>query len=85
MTNDSPAGAFARLRERWKGSYFSLRLVLCLAASQFLDTILFGFLGLYGIVDSLTQVLSVSLCIKAITIAAISLLFTKPRTDDVPV
>ena len=77
---------FALLRARWQGGRFTLRLIICLAFSQFLDTVLFGFLGLYGIVESLTQVLSVSLCIKAITIPFMTILFSRQKqTDDIPV
>lgn len=75
---------FARLRARWQGGHFPLRLFLCLLASQILDTILFGFLGLYGLVESLYEVIGISLCIKGVVIALSSLLFLR-RSDDVPI
>ncbi len=58
------ARVFSLLQKRFLGKFFALRTALSLTLSQTLDTILFSFLGLYGIVGSLLHIIVVSLIIK---------------------
>jgi len=60
-----------RFFSRLKGS-LPFRLTLSLLASQLLDTLLFSFLGLYGLVESLFDIILVSFLIKCIIIAVSS-------------
>ena len=55
---------YGAIKKKWQGRFLVGRNYLSIAVSQLLDTILFGFLGLYGLVDSLGQILVVSYCIK---------------------
>jgi uncharacterized integral membrane protein (TIGR00697 family) len=48
---------------------FPLRLTLSLILSQTLDTVLFSYLGLYGIVSPLFDIILISLFVKFLTIA----------------
>jgi len=59
---------FAFLQKWFKGSKLPLRLALSLLVSQTIDTVLFSFFGLYGIVSSLYDIILVSLLIKVIAI-----------------
>lgn len=54
----------------------SMLIISCLFLTQTLDTLLFGFLGLYGLVDRIMEVMLISLCIKMMVIL-ISLPFTQ--------
>lgn len=53
----------------------TLLIIGCLIITQFLDTILFSFLGLYGLVDKIDEVILISFCIKMLVIF-ISIPFT---------
>ncbi len=55
---------YAQLRIRMPGKYLVMRSLISLAATQLLDTILFSFFGLYGVVDNLFQIIIVSYIIK---------------------
>lgn len=55
---------FQWLREKMKGQFFPLRAVLCLILANVTDTILFSYLGLYGIVAHLWDIILFSLIIK---------------------
>lgn len=55
---------YARLMTVTHKRYFFARNLGITAITQLLDTILFGFLGLYGIVDNLVSVMLVSYVIK---------------------
>ncbi|MEI8364891.1 MAG: queuosine precursor transporter [Parachlamydiaceae bacterium] len=48
---------------------FALRIAITLVVSQLLDTILFSFVGLYGIVNSMADIILVSFFIKLIVIS----------------
>ncbi|MEX0672222.1 MAG: queuosine precursor transporter [Candidatus Babeliales bacterium] len=48
------------LADRW----FTFRSFIATASAQLLDTVLFGFLGLHGLVASLTDIIFMSLAIK---------------------
>lgn len=62
---------FSYLRRKMPNQSFALRSTLSLIPSQALDTLLFTFLGLYGLIASLTDILVVSFLIKCITICAL--------------
>lgn len=66
---------FQYLRKKLNGKLFSLRILVCLVISQLIDTLLFSFLGLYGLVNNLSHIILVSLLIKFIVIL-ISVPFT---------
>ncbi len=51
-------------------------ILSCLLLTQLLDTVLFGFLGLYGLVDKITEVMFISFSIKMLVIL-ISMPFTE--------
>ena len=55
-------------------SPISVRVLLSLFLSQLLDTILFSFLGLYGLVASLFHIIVMSFAIKSILIVCSSLI-----------
>ncbi len=57
---------YGRLRTLCKGHYITARNMISIFASQLLDTVLFSFLGLYGIVENITQIMLVSFTIKMI-------------------
>ncbi len=60
---------FFRLLQNWlKGKYFPIRAGLSMMVSQTLDTTLFAFLGLYGIVHHIGHVIMVSLFVKILVI-----------------
>lgn len=55
------------LQKLFKDKYFVLRNFIVTGSTQFIDTVLFCFLGLYGIVGSITSVIFVSFTIKMVT------------------
>lgn len=59
---------FAHLRARTGGKYLAARTTATLLLSQTLDTLLFSFLGLYGTVGSVADIILLSLAVKAIVI-----------------
>jgi uncharacterized integral membrane protein (TIGR00697 family) len=59
---------FSLLRERMKNASFLPRNLIALLLSQFLDTTLFSFAGLYGIVASLFDIVLISFLIKVAVI-----------------
>jgi len=62
-------GFFGWLREKFEGRQLLVRLVVCLIASQIIDTFLFSFLALYGQVANLCAIIGVSFGFKCIVIA----------------
>lgn len=60
------------LKKVFSGKYLLLRTTFSLICSQLIDTILFSFLGLYGIVGSIGDVIFVSFIIKLIIIGCTS-------------
>lgn len=60
---------FSKLKSSMTSSPFAVRNLISLSTSQLLDTILFTFLGLYGIVFSLFDVILVSFLTKVTVIA----------------
>lgn len=59
---------FGRVRQRWPDSSFFIRSGCVLIPMQILDTILFSFLGLWGLMANLTAIMCVSLFVKLIII-----------------
>ena len=60
---------FGWMQKHWQGRRLALRVAISLFLSQTIDTVLFSFAGLYGIVDSVFDVIVMSLPIKWIAIA----------------
>jgi uncharacterized integral membrane protein (TIGR00697 family) len=63
---------FGWIKHLFKGNYFPVRVALSLIVIQFLDTVLFSFLGLYGLVSSLFDVIALSFLIKCLIIGCSS-------------
>lgn len=59
---------FGFLRKKTHGKYLTARTTLALGVSQTLDTLLFSFLGLYGLVASIEHIILLSLAVKGIVI-----------------
>lgn len=59
---------FGFLREKTGGKFLTLRTIAALIFSQTLDTVLFSFLGLYGLVFSVGHIIFLSLCVKGLVI-----------------
>lgn len=56
------------LKHYWHRKFLVIRNYISIIISQFVDTVLFTFLGLYGIVDNLWEIIFISYCIKLIAI-----------------
>lgn len=59
---------FGYLRKKTAGRYLASRTALALILSQTLDTLLFSFLGLYGLVENIGHIILFSLAVKGIVI-----------------
>ncbi|SPJ31709.1 MULTISPECIES: queuosine precursor transporter [Candidatus Protochlamydia] len=59
---------FTFLKRKLPNISFAFRAAIALILSQFLDTFLFSFAGLYGIVSSVTDIIVVSFMVKLIVI-----------------
>jgi uncharacterized integral membrane protein (TIGR00697 family) len=59
---------FSFLKEKYPSLGFPFRAAIALVFSQFLDTFLFSFAGLYGLVASVVDIIIVSFTIKLIVI-----------------
>ena len=70
---------YGYLKEKTAGKYFALRNYFSLCFSQLLDTIIFSFLGLWGIVAYISDIIILSYSIKLLTIFCMSpfLIFAK--------
>lgn len=62
------ANLYGYFKEKFKDKNFILRNYSSLLISQFVDTVLFSFLGLYGIVENIGEVFLVSYGVKVLTI-----------------
>lgn len=62
---------FGWLKQLFPKTPFFLRNSLSMIISQFLDTILFSFLGLYGLVENIRDIILVSFLIKVFVIFAL--------------
>ena len=63
---------FTFLKERLPQSSFALRTTIALILSQFLDTFLFSFAGLYGLVASMVDIIILSFLVKLVVIFCFS-------------
>lgn len=59
---------FGLLTRLFGGNYLSLRNIVSIGICQFVDTVLFSFLALYGIVSNVLHIIIISYSIKLITI-----------------
>ncbi|MGZ6251004.1 MAG: queuosine precursor transporter [Candidatus Chromulinivorax sp.] len=59
---------YAYVKKKMDSKYFVLRNYISMLSSQLFDTILFSFLGLYGIVHNIIHIMSISYLIKVIAI-----------------
>lgn len=59
---------FALLKKLLPQASFALRTAMTLIFSQFLDTVLFSFAGLYGIVASVINIILISFMVKLVVI-----------------
>lgn len=63
---------YAFLKRKCNNNYLVVRNIGCASITQLLDTILFSFLGLYGIVQNITQIIVISYCIKLVALLTTS-------------
>ncbi|MBI2352811.1 queuosine precursor transporter [Candidatus Dependentiae bacterium] len=59
---------YGYLKQKTKSRFFVIRNFISIAISQLLDTILFSFLGLYGILYNISHIILISYIIKLIAI-----------------
>jgi uncharacterized integral membrane protein (TIGR00697 family) len=78
------AQLYALLKKRFDGRYHVVRTAISLGVSQLLDTVLFSFVGLYGIIEHIGEVIVVSYSIKlaAICIALPFVWFSRKVVGD---
>jgi queuosine precursor transporter len=62
---------FGKLKTYMPSSSFALRTFFSLLVSQFLDTLLFSYIGLYGLVYSISDMIFLSFVIKAFVICVL--------------
>lgn len=60
---------FGWLNKLFNGRFFFLRMGISLISTQFVDTVLFSFLGLYGLVSSIFDCIAISFIVKCLIIA----------------
>lgn len=56
------------LKKFFKDNYIILRNYTSIAFCQLVDTVLFSYIGLYGIVDNIGEIILISYCVKLISI-----------------
>jgi queuosine precursor transporter len=59
---------YQKLATMWHGRWFTLRNIVSLCSSELIDTLLFSFLGLYGSVSSIADIIIFSYAIKLVSI-----------------
>lgn len=59
---------FGRLKGWFGGRRLGLRMGISLVFTQWIDTVLFSFLGLFGLVESIFSVIAVSFAVKCLVI-----------------
>lgn len=59
---------YGYLKKKADGKYFIIRNYISMLSSQLFDTILFSFLGLYGIVHNITHIMVISYSVKVAAI-----------------
>lgn len=63
------AWLYGSLKRLTAGNHLLIRNILSLVICQLLDTVLFSFIGLYGILENITEIIIVSYIIKLAAIA----------------
>ncbi|MES2272878.1 MAG: queuosine precursor transporter [Chlamydiota bacterium] len=63
---------FGFLKNLCQGKKLGVRIGISLLVSQFFDTVLFSFLGLYGLLESLFDIILISFLVKCLIIACSS-------------
>lgn len=63
---------YEKIRQLFHNRAVSIRNYICASVSQLCDTILFSFLGLYGVVNNIGQIIIVSYTLKLIALALVS-------------
>jgi hypothetical protein len=63
------AWLYGALKERFNNRYLIIRNITSISISQFVDTLLFSFLGLYGIIHDIWHIILISYAIKLAAIA----------------
>lgn len=71
---------FSFLKKRLPLASFALRSGIALVTSQLLDTILFSFTGLYGMVNSITDIIIVSFALKLIVLLCFTTIMKAVKT-----
>jgi len=66
------AWLYGLFKAHWKIRYLVMRNYASIAITQFFDTILFSFLGLYGIIHNVGHIILVSYCIKLCAIILVT-------------
>ena len=59
---------YGKLKSFFADSYMALRNIISISITQSLDTVLFSFLGLYGLVESLWDIMIMSFAVKMMVI-----------------
>lgn len=72
MVQHLDAWLYGLFKERLKIKYLVVRNYASLAITQFVDTVLFSFLGLYGIIHNIGHIIIVSYCIKICAIILVT-------------
>lgn len=70
---------FAFLKNQFPSLNFAVRTAITLMISQFLDTFLFSFAGLYGLVVSVVDVIIVSFAVKLVMIGCMTPILYRVR------
>jgi queuosine precursor transporter len=70
---------YGNLKRVWNSKHLVLRNYISVAISQLIDTVLFSYLGLYGLIDNIGNIIIISYIIKlvAIVIATPIVTFSK--------
>lgn len=71
---------FAFLKNRFSKTSFAVRSAIALIVSQFLDTFLFSFAGLYGMVISVADIILISFIVKLAVIFCCSSIMRLAKT-----
>ena len=63
---------YSFIKRKWGTRFLVMRNLISLSVSQLLDTVLFSFLGLYGIVHSIVPIMIVSYLVKMLVAAGMA-------------
>lgn len=72
ITQTADTYLYAYLKQKTNDKYFVFRNYVSICSSQLFDTILFSFLGLYGIITNIWHIIVVSYAIKIIALIMIT-------------